>query len=290
MHIPMRRSRPQPIGDRIRQGRLHLGLSQGQVSERTGLAQTSLSRYETGAANPSEPALRLLATIYGKPYEWFFGGGDLFPGHARPDTQAPDVASAPDLSDVRPTLDEMQQDALARLNRIEAAIQSMVSDYTPTAQSRPPVAIAEARAEYDDSGDPLARDPVDVIELAAAAGGGAEVFDETMVGRLWFRRDWLQRNAIDPTQCNVISVSGESMEPILPDGCSILVDRSQERRRRRDRRIFVMRTEDGLVVKRIEKDEEGQWQMVSEHKNWEPVPWKDDTEIIGEVRWSAVTY
>ena len=69
----MNRRRPLPITERIRQARLELGLSQGQVSERTGLTQTSLSRYETGAANPSEPSLRLLASIYGRKYEWFYG-------------------------------------------------------------------------------------------------------------------------------------------------------------------------------------------------------------------------
>ena len=151
-------------------------------------------------------------------------------------------------------------------------------------------AVGETRAEYDAGGESHVVDPVDVNEVAAAAGGGAVIFDETVVGRLWFRRDWLARHAIDPKQCNVISVRGESMEPTLPDGCSILVDRSQGRRRRRRGRIFVLRTEDGLVVKRAGKDEEGRWQIVSDHPAWGTVPWADGTEIIGEVRWSAVTY
>ena len=41
------------------------------------------------------------------------------------------------------------------------------------------------------------------------------------------------------------------MEPTLPDGASILVDRN--RRRRRVDHIFVVRTEDGLIVKRLGK-------------------------------------
>ena len=131
--------------------------------------------------------------------------------------------------------------------------------------------------------------PVEVVEVAAAAGGGAEVYDETVVGRLWFRNDWLDRHAIDPTQCNVISVRGNSMEPTLPNGCSVLVDRSQRRRQRRAGRIFVMRTEDGLVVKRVGRDEEGNWRIESDNEDWEPVPWANDTEIIGEVRWAART-
>ena len=79
------------------------------------------------------------------------------------------------------------------------------------------------------------------------------------------------------------------MEPRLPHGCSILVDLSHGRRRRRVGRIFVLRTEDGLVVKRAGKDEDGNWQIESEHPSYPPVPWENDTEIIGEVLWYAVT-
>ena len=50
-----------------------------------------------------------------------------------------------------------------------------------------------------------------------------------------------------------------------------------------------MRTEDGLVVKRVGRDEEGNWRIESEHPAWPPVPWSDTTEIIGEVRWVART-
>ena len=51
-----------------------------------------------------------------------------------------------------------------------------------------------------------------------------------------------------------------------------------------------MRTEDGLVVKRLRKDEERDWQIVSEHPSYSPVPWSDTTEIIGKVRWAARTF
>ncbi len=128
--------------------------------------------------------------------------------------------------------------------------------------------------------------PVDVQELAAAAGGGAEVLDEKVAGCVWFRSDWLDANGLDPTQCAVISVRGESMEPVLPDGCSILVDRTN--RRRRAGHIYVLRTADGVVVKRLER-ESGDWLLISEHPAWAPIPWPDETEMIGMVRWVART-
>ena len=68
------------------------------------------------------------------------------------------------------------------------------------------------------------------------------------------------------------------------------MDRSEGRRRRRDGRIFVLRTEDGLVVKRTGKDAEGNWQIESDNEDWEPVPWSRDAEIIGEVRWLGRTF
>ena len=134
-------------------------------------------------------------------------------------------------------------------------------------------------------GDMPGARPVDIRELAAAAGGGAMEFDETVTGRVWFRREWLERHALDPARCSVIGVVGESMEPTLPDGCSILIDR--RRRQPRDNRIYAVRASDGLVVKRADKDAAGRWLMVSDHPAWAPLPWPTDAAVVGEVRWMA---
>ena len=129
---------------------------------------------------------------------------------------------------------------------------------------------------------------IEVRELAAAAGGGARELDETVKGYLAFQRTWLDRHGIDPTQCTVIGVEGESMEPTLRDGCSILVDRS--RRRRLVRHVYVVRSPDeGIVVKRLAKNDGGGWLLGSDHPAWKPVPWPDGAEVVGEVRWVAMT-
>ena len=263
------------LPNRLHRARRESGLTQEEVAERTGVARNTVSRYELGRQAPSGRALLRLAAIYGKPMEWFYGEEDE-PQRNSGRVNAPESAaqSEPDALGVIGSLAQVRQEFGARFDRLESYVRS---------------AVGETRAEYDAGGESPIRDPVDVNEVAAAAGGGAVVFDETVVGRLWFRRDWLARHAIDPKQCNVISVHGESMEPILPSGCSILVDRSQGRRRRREGRIFVLRTEDGLVVKRVGRDEEGNWWIESDNEGWEAVPWSRDTEIIGEVRWYGVT-
>ena len=272
-----------PSIERLRQARIEAGLTQETVGERAGLTRTSVSRYESGIAPPSELALNMLATIYNKPVEWFFGKEEkpqrLPPP---PNDEAPESAaqSEPDALGGILSLAQVRQEFGARFDRLESYIRAQA----------PVQAIAESRTDYDPSNyEPSDRSPVRLVEVASAAGMGAEVYDETPVGLLWFRNDWLQSHSIDPEQSNIISVRGESMEPTLPDGCSILVDRSQGRRRRRVGRIFVMRTEDGLVVKRAGKDTEGNWQIESDNEDWEPVPWARDSEIIGEVRWYGVT-
>lgn len=130
---------------------------------------------------------------------------------------------------------------------------------------------------------------VEVRELAAAAGGGAGADDERVVGRVAFRRTWLDRHGLDPKSCTVIGVMGESMDPTLPEGCSILVDR--DHKGLRDGRIFVVRTDDGLVVKRAGKDQSGDWLMLSDNDSpdWPPLPWPQDAKVIGEVKWMART-
>lgn len=267
-----------PKPRRMKLARVMRGLTQREVAEAAGMAENSISRYESGSRIPKASSLRMLAHVYGKPVEWFYDEEEEAQGPVNPNAEAPEpeTHSETEPLGVITSLNEIGRAFSARFDRLESAVRAMV--------------IAEPRAEYDTGGESPMRDPVDVNEVAAAAGGGAVVFDETVVGRLWFRRDWLDRHAIDPKQCNIITVRGESMEPTLPHGCSILVDRSQGRRRRREGRIFVIRTEDGLVVKRAGKDAEGNWQIESDNEDWEPVPWSRDTEIIGEVRWAARTF
>ena len=140
--------------------------------------------------------------------------------------------------------------------------------------------------------DALGEDDLDsryvpVLEVATAAGNGRLLEGEHVTGHLAFQRSWLKRHSIDAAQCTVIGVEGDSMEPTLPDGCSILVDHS--RRSRRKGRIYVIQGEDGLIVKRAGREKSG-WQLISDNPYWPPATWPDGARIVGEVRWSGRTF
>ena len=45
-----------------------------------------------------------------------------------------------------------------------------------------------------------------------------------------------------------------------------------------------------MVVKRLGLDEEGRWEARSDNPDWEPKLLTYGSDIVGEVRWSAVTH
>ena len=268
------------FGTRLQEARSNTSLTQEDVADKLTVSTQTVRNWEAGRTEPSRSDKERLASLYNKPVEWFFGEGkEPKASLVHEETESPDSATQPEAPSGILSLDQVREEFSTRFDRLETYIRAQA----------PVQAIGESRANYDTSNyDTSDRSPVRLLEVASAAGVGAEVYDETPIGLLWFRNDWLQSHSIDPEQSNIISVRGASMEPTLPDGCSILVDR--KRRDPHQGRIYVMRTEDGLVVKRLGLDEEGRWEIRSDSPDWRITPMSPGTEIIGEVRWSAVTF
>ena len=222
----------------------------------------------------------------------------------RPSSELATTRRSGEFSNVCPSSAMLREPSTApaalSLGGLERAVRELVrlvadagGDPLPPALRSPPRvgfsgpdARPVAAANEDDV--PAGARSVGTREVEVAAGVGAVNLDEAPVkGPVWFRRDWLDGHGIDPTRCVVISVRGESMEPTLPAGAKILVDR--ERTRRRAGRIFVVNTGEGLVVKRLGRKGR-RWLLLSDHPSWEPVPWPREAEVVGEVRWASRTF
>lgn len=126
---------------------------------------------------------------------------------------------------------------------------------------------------------------VAIRKLRATAGSGTRNWDETVEGYLYFGEQWLRQHAIEPGHCRVARAVGSSMEPTLPDGCSILVD--LHTKEFREGAVFVARTSDGVVARRAAQLTDGR-QLVSDDGQLAPVPWQS-AGVIGEVRWMGRT-
>ena len=147
--------------------------------------------------------------------------------------------------------------------------------------------VAETASIYNSKSTSEAHH-ISVFEVDAAAGIGALNETEQVVSYVAFRPDWLKKHGLDPNKCAIIRVKGESMEPTLLDQSAVLVDRN--RQRRYAGRIYVIRTDDVLLVKRLDKDKKGNWLLVSDNPEWEDAPLPNDAKIIGEVKWSGKTF
>lgn len=64
----------QQFGSRIRELRVALGVNQEEFADRCGFARTYMSRIETGRANPSINAIKVLADALGVSISALFDG------------------------------------------------------------------------------------------------------------------------------------------------------------------------------------------------------------------------
>lgn len=135
-----------------------------------------------------------------------------------------------------------------------------------------------------------AQEHIAIVEVDAAAGPGALVGYEHVIGDMKFPREWLRTQDLVAERCRLIRVVGESMEPTLPDRGVILVD--LQRKERRDGQICVIRIGDDLIVKRTVEDAHAGWLLKSDNPNkdtWPSEPWPDEALVVGQVRWVSHT-
>ena len=71
----------------------------------------------------------------------------------------------------------------------------------------------------------------------------------------------------------------------MPDGCSILVDRSNVEWQLE--RVYVLRTGVGPVVKRAGEREDGRRLLVCDNHASELEPYPQDADIFGQIGWAG---
>jgi len=128
-----------------------------------------------------------------------------------------------------------------------------------------------------------------LVDVRAAAGGGAVVESERIVDVLHFKQDWIRHELhASPQDLRLIFVDGESMEPMLHTGDVILVNVGDQAARRDG--IYVLRLEDALLVKRLQRLPGQRVRVTSDNPAYQPfelqMPLEDNgAAIIGRVVW-----
>lgn len=134
------------------------------------------------------------------------------------------------------------------------------------------------------TGDSVFKNIPKVSARLSAGSGSFEVGTE-IEGYYAFRKDWLSTKG-NISRMVLMNIFGNSMEPELKDGDTILIDESQK-----DilaGAIYAIGVEDTIMVKRVEKHP-NKLVLISENKDYSPI-YLDEKEmknirIIGKVIW-----
>ena len=123
------------------------------------------------------------------------------------------------------------------------------------------------------------------VKARLCAGGGSFEVGSEIEGYYAFRKDWLaHKGAIN--QMVLMDIFGNSMEPEIKDGDTILIDESQ-----RDilaGAIYAVGVDDTIMVKRVEKHP-NKLVLLSDNKDYAPIYLQgseiNSARIIGKVIW-----
>lgn len=127
-----------------------------------------------------------------------------------------------------------------------------------------------------------------IPKYSAVAGAGESFETEAeLQGMYAFRTDFLQREHINPKASAMLLVRGDSMEPLIKDGDTILIDQSDNLPK--DGLIYAAALGDALMVKRFQRLPDG-WRLRSENpdRGYTDVTGDDFLDMLkvhGRVRW-----
>lgn len=263
-------------------------LSQGELAKKVDIGKSQISRWETGQQMPRPEMQETLARELGiNPLDFYLS----------------DASSATDGEPAGERLQRLRNGRpikrLAPLAGLDELGWKRIEDgkapLTPDVGRRLADALGVSVLEVMGPRVlPMSGDMADEFilvphyDVEVSAGHGALNDHEPEIGSLAFRKDWVHRRGLDPGQLATVMVRGDSMEPELSDGDTVLVDRSQRQVLGDD--LYVLRLSSALYVKRIQRLPGGRLQVTSlnpaystfEIDQGDP---PEDVEVLGRVVW-----
>ena len=122
-------------------------------------------------------------------------------------------------------------------------------------------------------------------EAEISAGLGRNNDTHIPSKHLAFRKDWLRAKRLSAKALVAATATGDSMGETVPNGCTMLIDTSQNNPR--DGSIYVIRSSDIFWVKRIQRQLDGSLLLISDNETYPPMTLdlriNEDVQIIGQV-------
>ena len=121
------------------------------------------------------------------------------------------------------------------------------------------------------------------LRLSAGVIGYAIEFENNDAEPIFFRRAWFMARRLDPEKLLALKVRGPSMEPLLFDSDTVVINLSDTTPR--DGEVFAINYEGECVIKRMLRDV-GEWWLASDNSDKRRFPHKkcgEDVQILGRI-------
>lgn len=130
---------------------------------------------------------------------------------------------------------------------------------------------------------------IPAYDIEVSAGFGAfSVGTQQSSRHFAFRKRWAQARGLEPTKLSAVFARGDSMEPTIKDGAVVIID--HRRNRAMDGKIYVIRIDDRLWVKRVQWLFDGGLRLISDNQIYsasdiskKELQQENNIEVIGQV-------
>ncbi|MDT4870866.1 putative HTH-type transcriptional regulator [compost metagenome] len=130
---------------------------------------------------------------------------------------------------------------------------------------------------------------IPLYDAHCSAGHGAWNERTQVLTHLAFTQYSLQKKSLNPENLSAIRVAGDSNEPVLCDGDTLLIDHSQNTLQAEG--VYVLLFDEHLYAKRLQRQFDGSVLIISENKAYPPMALPrerlDSLQIIGRAVWAG---
>lgn len=108
--------------------------------------------------------------------------------------------------------------------------------------------------------------------------------EEEKLVQLAFCREWLGKHGFNPEHLATMRVEGDSMEPTMRSGDTLVVDRQPGRIV--DGELYVIRDNGSLLIKRLQRQLGGKVKLISDNLKYPQIDATvEELDIVGHVIW-----
>lgn len=188
-----------------------------------------------------------------------------------------------------PSIDKVERIARA----LQTSVGYLVGETDDPAARAPVIALAEGAATFEPAAARMIAFEADEYvavpryEMSAAAGRGIDLPGQPAVrDRLLFRAEWLRRATASPiARLAALDIVGDSMEPTLKDGDTVLIDLDAADPARRAG-VYAINEDGVLRVKRLEPAGPSVLALISDNRAYPPDRRsRDEIDVVGRAVW-----